>query len=1046
VGLVELDVLGSVELRVGGRPLALAGRALALAVALGLEPDRPIDRDTLIERVWDGRSVELSTIEAALTRLRNQLRRVGVAPASIISKAGVYRFQIVPEAVDWHRFRRLRAEAARARSQGEDRAAHTGIRAALDLWRGPPLAGLSGRWASSRRQAMREDHQSAVELWAQTALATEAPDVVGELSGYAHAYPANQRITELLMLALHAAGRSHEAVEAYHRLREHLDENGTSPRRETEQTLRLVLGAEHAGRVDPPRAHGSPLPRRQYDTLPRDLADFTGRHQEIEELTSAVLAHPGHATGVHVIHGLSGIGKSALAVRVAAGLREHFPDGRFHVELHARGDPHPRKEPAVALRELLSMLGVHEAQRPSSEDELAALWRDRTADLRLLLVLDDAADLRQIRHLIPGGPGCTVLITSRWALFDLDGARRTRLSWLPDDEGAALLEKVLEPSGPSEAVTEIARFCGGHPLALRLAGGRLRARPSWRPEHLLPLLGNVRDGLGHIRLGDRSLESVFEVSTRDLAPRLRDALARLALHPGNGFDVHAAAALIGDSLPRTESVLEYLLEASLVEEPRVGHISVHRLVAAFAQRHMGLSAAERHSAFRRLLDYYLHACDLADRCYAPDRVRRPLPPAPCDLPSFPSFWDAYRWWEGTQQCVLDVLSWARANGGFESAEADIAHACAALLDASVGWEAAAAAHERAAHIRGPRDPDGAAHALYDLGQAQWRLGSYPQAYASVLEAHRLWKQAGDTACGSITLNELATIRYVQGRLTEAETLHRQALEMAEADANPAGMADALNGIGNCRRDLGYQHAAVRAFLEALEYYGQIGNLRGMARTRSDLAGAYCGLGHFQEAVRLVRECAEYFQSLGDRRLLGGTTLNLGAIARARNDLEGALRHSRTALEAFRQTGDENGKVLALNNIGHALVRMGRPTDALPYLEEALDRATRTRSAHLHEILLHLGHARLTLGAAEEAEALYERSRAEAEETGTVHGQAQALMAAERLARRRGGPAGTDPSESDPAGVIRLLSEHEVDEIIAELDALHKHPQTFTTAV
>jgi tetratricopeptide (TPR) repeat protein len=678
------------------------------------------------------------------------------------------------------------------------------------------------------------------------------------------------------------------------------------------------------------------------------------------------------------------------------------------------------------------MLGVHEAQRPSSEDELAALWRDRTADLRLLLVLDDAADVHQVRPLIPGGPGCTVLITSRWALFDLDGARRTRLSWLPDDEGTALLEKVLEPPEPSSAIAEIARFCGGHPLAIRLAGEQLRAHPSWRPERMLPLLGDVCDGLGHIRLGDRSLASVIEVSTRGLAPRLREALARLALHPGGGFDVHAAAALIGDSVPRTEELLESLLEASMIEEPRADHVSVHRLVAAFAQRHMGLSTAERHSALRRLLDYYLHACDLADRRYAPNRVRRPLPPVPCDLPSFPTFWDAYQWWEGTQQCVLDVLAWARANGGFESAEADITHACAALLDASVGWEAAAAAHERAANIRGHRDPYGAAHALYDLGQAQWRLNLYTEAYASVMEAHRLWKLVGDTTCGSITLNELATIRYVQGRLTEAETLHHQALEMAEAGANLAGMADALNGIGNCRRGLGYQHAAVRPFLEALDYYGQIGNLRGLARTKSDLAGAYCNLGHLREAARLVRECAEYFQALGDRRLLSGTTLNLGNIALAQNDLEGALRHSHAALEGFRQTSDETGKVLALNNIGHALIRLARSTDALPYLEEALERAAPSRSAHLHEVLLNLGHAHLRLGAVGRAEDWYERSRAEAEVTGTVHGQAQALMAAERLARRRG----PGRPAADTEAVIRLLAEHEVREIVAELDALH----------
>ncbi|WP_026127431.1 AfsR/SARP family transcriptional regulator, partial [Nocardiopsis lucentensis] len=118
--MVELDVLGPVELRVGGRPMELAGRELALAVALGVDPDRPVERDTLVDRVWDGRSVALSTIDANLTRLRNRLRKMGAAPAALMSRAGVYRFQIVPEAVDWQRFLRLRSEAGRARRGGDD--------------------------------------------------------------------------------------------------------------------------------------------------------------------------------------------------------------------------------------------------------------------------------------------------------------------------------------------------------------------------------------------------------------------------------------------------------------------------------------------------------------------------------------------------------------------------------------------------------------------------------------------------------------------------------------------------------------------------------------------------------------------------------------------------------------------------------------------------------------------------------------------------------------------------------------------------------------
>ncbi|WP_017597666.1 ATP-binding protein, partial [Nocardiopsis lucentensis] len=868
-------------------------------------------------------------------------------------------------------------------------------------------------------------HQSVVELWAETGLATGAHDIVDDLVDHTHTYPANERLTELLMLCLHARGRSTEAVEAYHRLREHLGGQGRNPSPATEQTFRQVLGAKPAGTRQPDLEPTAPLPRRQHNTLPRDLPDFTGRTREVGELVSAVLGHPPGATGIHVIHGLTGIGKSALAVRAAVLLGEHFPDGRLHVELHGRGEPHPRKTPVEALRELLSTLGVNEAQQPTSEAELTALWRDHTAEARILIVLDDAADIAQVRPLIPGGPGCAVLITSRWALSELDGARRRRLSWLSDEESTGLLLSVLERQKPSEAIVGIARFCGGHPLGIRLAGGRLRARTAWTPEDLLARLGDVCEGLDHIRSGDRSLESVFEVSTRDLEPALRQALLRLALHPGDRFDVYAAAALVGVSATRAETLLERLLEASLIEEPRVGRFGMHRLVSAFARRVPDLSVTERHSALQRLFTYYLHSCDRADRRYAPDRYRRPLPDTPCDLPPLRSLWEAYQWWDSERQCVLDILAWGRTHGGFEAAEADIAHACAALLDASVGWEDAAAAHERAVLIRGPRDPHGTAHALYDLGQAQWRLGRTEEAHASVTEAHRLWTLVGDSLGSSITLNELGTILYLEGRYAESERLHQQALEMAGAADNRAGMADALNGLGNCAREMGCQHTAVVHLLEALEYYGQIGNLRGMARSKGDLAGPYRYLGHITEAVRLIEEASAYFEVSGERRLVGGATLNLGEICRARNDVEGALEHSRTALEAFRQVGERDGETMALVNIGHALTRLGRSADALFYLEQALECATRTRSTQLHEVLLELGHAHLTSGAVELAERMYERSLAEARVTGTLRGQAQALLSSDLLPNRTGGHDGPNP-------VLGLLDPYEIAEIRSEL--------------
>ena len=392
-------------------------------------------------------------------------------------------------------------------------------------------------------------------------------------------------------------------------------------RRAQKDTARLL--ADALGLIGPVRARFEALARGRMPsgagtggvaaatrTLPRDIASFTGRQQELREL-AGVAAGSGGVVGIHAIGGMAGVGKTAFAVHAAHQLAPRFPAGQIFLPLHGHTPGQQPVDPGDALASLLLTAGVAAAQIPPGLEARMALWRDRLAGQQLLLVLDDAASSEQVRPLLPGAGGSLVLVTSRRHLTALEDATAISLDTLPPDEAAALLVRLagragLSPADP--AVGEITRLCGWLPLAIGMVARQLHHHPAWSLAGRAAELAAAVDRLELMATENLSVTAAFGMSYADLTGDQQQLFRRLGLHPGTDIDAYAAAALDGTDLAAARRGLEALYDQYLIAEPALGRYRLHDLIREHAR---ALAARldpnrDRDDATTRLLDYYQH--------------------------------------------------------------------------------------------------------------------------------------------------------------------------------------------------------------------------------------------------------------------------------------------------------------------------------------------------------------------------------------------------------------------------------------------------------
>lgn len=608
----------------------------AVLTALLLNANRVVTTDRLVDVVWGDASPPsaMASLQNHVMRLRTLLADAGAGQIKTVAPG--YVIEVADGDLDVHEFARLYRSGREALAAGDWVTASREITSALGLWRGDPFedvtsVALRERAATQLTQMRLEALESRIEAELRQ---DHHQELIAELTGLVASHPLRERFHAQLMRAHYHAGQQGEALAAYRRVRGFLTtELGIEPGPELQALHQRML----AGNLKPAasRSRRNLAPAQ----LPADLADFTGRNDQVAMLAEAAGTAVSHSGVVPlcVVTGPGGIGKTTLAVHASHEIKDRFPDGQLYARLWAPGSrPIP---PGQVLGRFLRSLGAGPEQIPAESLERAATFRSMLSGRRVLIVLDDAWDACQVRSLLPGTAGCAVMITSRNPLADLPGARRFRLAALSHDQALELLARIVGAErlrAEADAARRIADLCAGLPLALRIAGSRLATRPQWRVDDLATRLADAAARLDELTVGDLSVRTTFAVSYASLPDDLTGkksahAFRLLGLWAGPDFSSEAAAALLGVDVMTAENVLGTLLDKHLLEEAdSPGRYRFPNL--------LGIYAAERgrdeepqdeiHASLERLLGWFLHSTDAVRRAIVPEARPLSLGPLP----------------------------------------------------------------------------------------------------------------------------------------------------------------------------------------------------------------------------------------------------------------------------------------------------------------------------------------------------------------------------------------------------------------------------------
>ncbi|WP_406127271.1 AfsR/SARP family transcriptional regulator [Streptomyces sp. NBC_00989] len=1027
-----------------GRPVDLgpAKRRTVLA-ALLVDAGRWVPAETLIDRVWgeDPPAQVRGTLYAHVARIRRVLVETGPqlsalsggdiegpevpspVPELVRGPAG-YRLDVLPDLIDLHRFRNLVARARRA--EDADAARVLTLREAMGLWEGTPLAGLPGEWAARTRESWLHQYVDAVLAWTDAELRVGGhPVVVDALSVLVTEHPLVEPLAVALIRALDAAGRAPEALACYGALRKRLaDELGTTPGPEAQRAHQAVLGGKAAPR--PPFGTGAARVRVVPAQLPLDAAGFTGREEELARLEKVLGASAARPTAVVVsaVSGTAGVGKTALAVHWAHRARDRFPDGQLYVNLRGYDPEQPMTAPDALVR-FLTALGVSEQDIPLEPDDRAARYRTEVADRRMLIVLDNAATVEQVRPLLPGTGSCAVLVTSRDSLAGLvarEGAQRLDLDLLPVDAARTLLRRLIGPRAEAEAaaVDALAAQCARLPLALRVAAELAAARPG---TPLTDLVAELADQQRRLYLLDAegdpraAVVTVFSWSLRQLPAAAARTFRLLGPHPGPDLDAHAAAALTGSTVADARHALEILARAHLVQRVDVARYGMHDLLRAYAVR---LAVAQdapeaREAALDRLFDHYLATAAAAmDRLHPAEAHRRPAAPATSTPVPDLSDPDAARAWLNTERACLTAMSAHTAAHGRPT------HAI--RLSLTLYRHLISGHHTDGLTIHGHArdaarllaDPASEALALLGIGTAHYQLARHEPARRHLQEALALFRRAADPTGEARALTNLGLVEERLGRFLSAVEYLDRALVLYRSIDDTSGESIALKNLAHVEGQLGRYDEAAEHLQQSLALLRRTGNRYLEAHALMDLGTVETRLDRLDEAACHQEQALVLLREVGDGYGEAGALHGLGLVHSLRDDHAQAAECHRQALALYSRNGDRDGEARALNGLGEAARAAGRPTDALSHHSDALmiaeDIGNPGQQARAHG---GLAEARLALDDTDTAVQHYERALA----LYTEHGMPEADAIRTRLGAVPGptptGPAQTAVDRSAP---------------------------------
>ncbi|MEU3984853.1 tetratricopeptide repeat protein [Streptomyces sp. NPDC026672] len=1001
--LVEFEVRlsGSVEVRAAGRRSDLGPtQTRVVLAALAWDADRFVSVDKLIHRVWDEHPPVKAreALHSHVSRIRRALRTVGGEAPALVSRTNAYILHIDPDRVDLRCYTDLVHQARSLRGSDEPAALRLLDRADR-LWRGEPLAGIAGSWPEHLRAAVGETRVTAATTRAEILMGRGGfADAVPVLLPLVEERPVDEAMAELLAVALYGSSRTAEATRLLQRTRQRVVRDigldaGRGLRRVHQGILSGTPASDllrRADRTGPAPVRPVPAARRAPDNLPRDVP-WVGRRDELRRLGAVLREDKGDGgvvVTVEAIHGMGGVGKSALAVHLAHGLRDRYPDGRLFVHLGGGGSPdRTASSPVRVLTELLRLLGMDVKDLPRDTDELVALWRSTAQDRRMLVILDDAADSAQVRPLLPGASPTAVVVTSRRRLPGLPGVRALSLDLLPPRDAVALFTQRLgQRHGTDEAdLAEIVRLCDHLPLAVEIAASRLLARPSWTTADLLrELRGGVSGGarLAALRDGERSMAHVFAPSYHALNAEQRLVFRRIGLHRGVEFGPAAVAALTGLSVEAAERVLEELMVHQLVAEPTPHRFTMHDLLRGYARSLIDKgetdSAEDIHRAVRDLMAHYMCVADRADRLAYPFRSRIALDadgdggaPPRTEVADAQS---AESWFITESANLLETLTWY-AEHAPERRLALAVHVLAGFLDMEGHLATAEPLLRRAvAHWDAEGDRAARARALLDLSAVHTHGSRYEEGVADAREALETARSLGDAELEVRCIHQLSILLWQTGEYTSAQSLQKRSLDLLTRVGDTLQMARSHNLLGITHLHLAENEEAFSSFEKALVQFTMLDDARGRYSTLNNLAKLHQRMGDLAAAEEAFRGAIGVAESTGSKRDQATIRMNLASVLEARGKPDEALALYNAIVPVLREVGDRRAQAIALNGTGRALRVIGRGEEALTWHEEALDVARRVHAVGEEiDFLFDLAQAEQSVGRVELAVSHLEQS-------------------------------------------------------------------------
>ncbi|MFF6877386.1 BTAD domain-containing putative transcriptional regulator [Streptomyces sp. NPDC012474] len=955
VNTLRFALLGPVRAWRGERELDLGSpQQRVVLAALLLRRGRPLSLDELVDAVWgeEPPAAAVSVLRTYVSRLRKVLepgRGPAQQPRVLVSVGDGYLLRVPDDGLDLAVFQRRVGEAKKARAAGDVSSAADLLRAALDGWRGAALTGLPGPLAETVCSWLDEEWLTALEARLDADLALgRHHEVIAELLPLTAGHPLREELCRLLMLALYRSGRQAEALAAYRGTRDALvTELGVEPGVSLQELHDRILAADPAlmphrtrnpapaapegarpsvpaaatgaaapdsadrpGPADPHEPRFQPACPAQ---LPADLPTFAGRSNELDRIGDLLPSDgsPPSAVVISAIGGMGGIGKSTLAVHWAHRIADRFPGGQLYINLRGFDPTGSAVTPEEAVRGFLDAFGVPPMRIPAGLDAQVALYRSLLARRRVLILLDNALDAEQVRPLLPGSPGCLVIVTSRNRLTGLvagEGAHPLTLDQLTPAEAHDLLALRLGTdrlAAEPQAADEIITRCGRLPLALAIVAAHARAHPGFPLSAIADEVNDSHGSLDAFAGGDditTDVRAVFSWSYKAVSAPAARLFRLLGLHAGPDISAPAAAALAGLPPREARRPLAELTRAHLLTEHFPGRYTLHDLLRVYAAERVRAEETrqERDLALGRLLTWYLHTADAAYPHITPNRRRIPLEPPPqdCRPLEFTTHERALDWCE-TERSNLIVAVHQAAQAG----QTGIAWRLPAVLWGFFylrshvhDWLDAARTGLAAARDAGDRE--GETQGLCDAAAALRNGGRFDEAVEHLRQALVLSRELGDRATWASVIANLGDAYLHAGRLREAVEYARRGLALDRIVGSVWGEGIALCNLGDAYQRMGRYDEALDCLQQALVVLRAGGNRWVEGVTLDILGTIHHRLGRHGESVDHYRRALATHRDIGNRWGEGHTLGHLGDVHLDGGETEAARESWRHALAIF----------------------------------------------------------------------------------------------------------------------------------------------------